>query len=634
MNNYEFTLQLNDLVSPKLKKIQTNIKKLNPFKKFNTDAKSAKKVVDNINKSFNALGKTTQHLNRQYDKNRQEILRLKRASLNATKERKKELNQELRLLRQENSEIREQIRLNKRNVKAGKRPIASMSMNSIGGALGKVGMIGGLIAGAGMAVNSVIQGANTQQQAEAQVQAGMQSTGNAAGFSFSQYKDMASNLQNKSLFGDEDILKNVTAQFQTFTNIAGQTFTDAQQTVLDISAKTGNGLKETSIQLGKALNDPIKGMTSLTRVGVQFTEQQKQQIKAYQDAGDLASAQGIILKELQTEFGGSAEAMAKAGLGPMKQLGMTLGDMGETIGSFLLPGINAIATALKKALNWLQPKTEAFFNKIKDLMGSIDMSPIKEKIKVAFNYIKGVIINLWGDIKEPVLSIFNTFKSYIGFIVKYFKNMFKRIKGVFTSNSDNIKERFQKIWNFIKVLFTTLSKAYKFIESLAKVIIVIVGKVFKFIAKLAMKIFKPVIDMAIWLYDSVLKPIFSWLGKMFDWLTKQLNWLLKQMGIANGAKERDTKDRKLREKPSEDDNVFATTDGFGGITDQGDNNTNLSKSDVNLSTDRSVKNYTFNIGNLIDELKIVTNELKESETEVMDIVTRMLRKAVLDIQQY
>ena len=62
----------------------------------------------------------------------------------------------------------------------------------------------------------------------------------------------------------------------------------------------------------------------------------------------LADAQNIILKELETQYGGSAEAAAKAGLGPITQLGNALSDMSEDIGKALLPMIKDLADWIKK----------------------------------------------------------------------------------------------------------------------------------------------------------------------------------------------------------------------------------------------------------------------------------------------
>ena len=104
-----------------------------------------------------------------------------------------------------------------------------------------------------------------QAQAIAQVNAGLKSTGGAAGFTSDELQKMAGGLQKISSFGDEDILKNVTAQLLTFTNVANEQFPKAQQAILDLSARLGTDLKSSALQVGKALNDPIKGIRSEER---------------------------------------------------------------------------------------------------------------------------------------------------------------------------------------------------------------------------------------------------------------------------------------------------------------------------------------------------------------------------------
>ena len=53
-----------------------------------------------------------------------------------------------------------------------------------------------------------------------------------------------------------------------------------------------------AVLVGKALNDPKKGLTALRRVGVQFTDAQEDQIKALVKSGKTMDAQKIILREL------------------------------------------------------------------------------------------------------------------------------------------------------------------------------------------------------------------------------------------------------------------------------------------------------------------------------------------------
>ncbi len=176
---------------------------------------------------------------------------------------------------------------------------------------------------------------DTQAKAIAQVEAGLKSTGAQVGFTSKQLQQMASDLQNKTIFGDEQILKDATAQLLTFTNIAGDQFARTQSVALDLATRLDGDLKSASIQLGKALNDPVSNLTALSRAGIQFSGEQKEVIKSLAETGQLAEAQTIILDELEKQYGGSAEAAAAAGLGPFKQLQNTIGDISEEFGKLI-----------------------------------------------------------------------------------------------------------------------------------------------------------------------------------------------------------------------------------------------------------------------------------------------------------
>lgn len=186
-----------------------------------------------------------------------------------------------------------------------------------------------------------------QAQAIAQVEAGLKSTGGTVGRTSEQLQQMAADLQGITTFGDEDIMKNVTAQLLTFTNIAGDQFEKTQMAALNLATRMDGDLKGATLQLGKALNDPVKNLSALSRSGIQFSEDQIKVIKSLQETGQAAEAQTIILAELEKQFGGSAEAAAKAGLGPMIQLKNSLGDIAETIGELVLPYVTKIAAKIK-----------------------------------------------------------------------------------------------------------------------------------------------------------------------------------------------------------------------------------------------------------------------------------------------
>jgi hypothetical protein len=214
------------------------------------------------------------------------------------------------------------------------------------------GMVAALAAGAVLAIgigigHKIIEESKESQDALAQLEAGIKSTGGAAGLTSKELQDMATHLQDVSTESDEAV-ERAQALLLTFTNIRGNNFRDATVAVVDMAKKMG-GLESASIQVGKALNDPIKGVTALQKVGVSFTDSQKEQIKALVDSGRAAQAQQLILKELRTEFGGSAEAARNTLGGALTHLSNVWGDLFEvsakSSGGVIL-AINAIADAI------------------------------------------------------------------------------------------------------------------------------------------------------------------------------------------------------------------------------------------------------------------------------------------------
>lgn len=197
----------------------------------------------------------------------------------------------------------------------------------------------------GQAAAVPIKAAIEQERVEKQLQAVLKSTEHAAGLTARQLRNMADELQSVTTFGDEAVIgmQNV---LLTFTNIggAGGIFERTTSTILDMSAALGTDLKNQSIQVGKALNDPIRGVSALAEVGVQFTEQQRELIKELVETNRVAEAQTVILDELQKEFGGSAKAAAETFGGALKQLQNAWGDVLEEMGQFVTQnaGVEAV----------------------------------------------------------------------------------------------------------------------------------------------------------------------------------------------------------------------------------------------------------------------------------------------------
>ncbi|MGV3511882.1 MAG: hypothetical protein ACO1OX_07740 [Novosphingobium sp.] len=176
--------------------------------------------------------------------------------------------------------------------------------------------------------------------AVAQVEASLASMGPVAGRNLGQLQQQAEALMNTSLFDDDEIMRKVTATMLTFGKVSGSSFDRAQQAAVDLSTKLNGDLQGASLQVGKALNDPVKGVTALSRAGIQFTAAQKSMIASMVEAGNVAGAQNVILAELEKQVGGSAAAARKAD--PGGALAISFGEFQQTVGDKLLPKLTPL----------------------------------------------------------------------------------------------------------------------------------------------------------------------------------------------------------------------------------------------------------------------------------------------------
>lgn len=201
--------------------------------------------------------------------------------------------------------------------------------------------------GAGAAIYGAFSAFDDAQKVTAQTEAVLKSTGGAANVTAGEIENLAGSLSKKSGVDDEAIQsgENLLLTFKNIRNEAGEgndVFDQTTKAALDMSVAMGTDMKSASMLLGKALNDPVAGLAKLTKVGVTFTEQQKDQIRALAASGDELGAQKIILQELNTEFGGSAEAQATA-LGKAK---VSVDNMAESVGGALAPALETAASAI------------------------------------------------------------------------------------------------------------------------------------------------------------------------------------------------------------------------------------------------------------------------------------------------
>jgi hypothetical protein len=101
---------------------------------------------------------------------------------------------------------------------------------------------------------------------------------------------------------DQNLIKEGQALLLTFKSVSadankvGGVFDRATKAAIDLAAAGFGSVTTNAVQLGKALEDPIKGLAALGKSGVTFTAEQKELIKTLVETGRVAEAQEIILE--------------------------------------------------------------------------------------------------------------------------------------------------------------------------------------------------------------------------------------------------------------------------------------------------------------------------------------------------
>ena len=223
---------------------------------------------------------------------------------------------------------------------------AKDAASSVSGAF--TGVVSGAILGisAGSVFRKFIEETKNAQNEQAQLAAVLKSTGNAAGFTASELNKMASGMAG---FVSEGDINRAQTRLLSYTGVVGEEFPRALQAAIDMSVRLGMTVEQSAETVGKALDVPSKGLDALSKQGFRFTEDQKKLVESLESTGRVAEAQDVVLKALESSYGGAAEA-ARGTLGGALQAlqnqidDLMTGDDGSVNG--LTNSVNALTDTL------------------------------------------------------------------------------------------------------------------------------------------------------------------------------------------------------------------------------------------------------------------------------------------------
>jgi hypothetical protein len=226
--------------------------------------------------------------------------------------------------------------------------------------------VGKLAAGVAVAAGAIgfklASAAYESQKVMAQTEAIIKATGGAANVTATQVSNLSKTLSTQIGIDDELIQKsaNLLLTFKQVQNQVGENNSIFDRAVIaaqDLGNVFGSA-DAAAMQLGKALSDPVKGITALRRAGINFTEQQKEQIKTLVESGDILGAQKLILAEVESQVGGTAAATATG----FDRMRVAMENVAEEFGAILIPYIEKFA-------NYVINKVVPYLSNLADVIG-------------------------------------------------------------------------------------------------------------------------------------------------------------------------------------------------------------------------------------------------------------------------
>jgi hypothetical protein len=259
----------------------------------------------------------------------------------------------------------------------------------------------------------------------------------------------------KTVAIDADIIKATQTKLATFSNLtktvdeAGGAFDRATLAAIDMAAAGFGSADSNAVQLGKALQDPIKGIAALAKSGVTFTEQEKDKIEALVESGNLLEAQNIILKAVEGQVGGTAAASASS----FDKMKFALAGVSDTFGDMLLPVIDKLAPKLAQFSAWAQ-KNKTLLAAVAGVIAGLATAIIGVNVAMkvwtattkAFTAVQKVFNLIMG--MNPIFLIAIAIAAIVAILI-----VLQQKFDIFGIAVEAIGKAFEKVWDAIKFVF-------------------------------------------------------------------------------------------------------------------------------------------------------------------------------------
>lgn len=275
---------------------------------------------------------------------------------------------------------------------------------------------------------------------------------------------------------DQNSIKATQAKLLTFKEIAqtadevNGNFQRATKAAIDLGAAGFGSAEMNAVALGKALNDPIKGITALTRSGVTFTESEKERIKVLVESNKVGEAQNMILAAIETQVGGTAEATSNA----TDRIKVGFSQVTETIGLALLPAFEKVTAFL---LESVFPAFQAYVLPIvKDLAAFLqdNFAPLLQNV---FIPIVKSLLQAWTTVANAVRRnekelqpLLNLFKAVFEFVKVFLAPLLVNVLGKALQLVAGVVSTLISLFSNLVGIITAAVNAIKAVASAGKAI--------------------------------------------------------------------------------------------------------------------------------------------------------------------
>lgn len=289
--------------------------------------------------------------------------------------------------------------------------------------LGSIKMFGKVALGVGTAIagafafnklldfgKMIVHAGAEVEQVQMRLNHAIEASGKAAGFTADQIRAMADDMQKLTKYEGEAVQEAATLVMQ-FRNVKGDNFKETIKLSADLASHLKMDLSGAARMLGRALEEPERGMMMMRRAGIMLSKEQQEQVRNMLAVGDIAGAQAVILGKVRSIVGGLAEKEGKTFSGMMERLGHVIGDVWEELGGAFLPLLEMIIPYFEKAADaavrlavWFRESTDGMVDAMKTLWTVIEptLKAIAEGFIVAFTICQTAITN-WGDVSKFVV---------------------------------------------------------------------------------------------------------------------------------------------------------------------------------------------------------------------------------------